>query len=174
MQDERIAVILVDHGSRFDDANAMLLDVVKLIQDLSGHSRVYPAHMELAEPTIQQAFERAVAEGATAVVVHPYFLSPGRHSMADIPRMVQEAAARHPGVEHCVTAKIWLTTSCGSSVSRRMSRSSGEMNCSAREASRNHCKSPSQYFRPTRITGNGRILWVWISVMVSKSSSAVP
>ncbi len=119
MQDERIAVILVDHGSRFEDANAMLLDVVKLIQDLSGHSRVYAAHMELAAPSIQQAFEQAVAEGATAVVVHPYFLSPGRHSMNDIPRLVREAAARFPGVEHCVTAPLGIHRKIGEVVLER-------------------------------------------------------
>ena len=119
MHDERIAVILVDHGSRFAEANAMLLDVVKLVQDLSGHSRVYLAHMELAEPNIQQAFERAVNEGATAVVVHPYFLSPGRHSTTDIPRMVEEAAKNFPGVDHCVTAPLGIHRKIGEVVLER-------------------------------------------------------
>ncbi len=119
MQDERIAIILVDHGSRFAEANDMLLDVVKLVQDLSGHSRVYAAHMELAEPSIGQAFERAVAEGATAVVVHPYFLSPGRHSSSDIPRMVKDAAAKFPGIEHCVTAPLGLHRKIGEVILER-------------------------------------------------------
>ena len=119
MHDERIALILVDHGSRFAEANAMLLDVVKLVQDLSGHSRVYAAHMELAEPSIQQAFDQAAAEGATAVVVHPYFLSPGRHSTTDIPRMVQEAAQRHPRVEHCVSAPLGLHRKIGEVILER-------------------------------------------------------
>jgi sirohydrochlorin ferrochelatase len=119
MHDERIAVILVDHGSRFAEANAMLLDVVKLVQDLSGHSRVYLAHMELAEPSIQQAFERAVNEGATAVVVHPFFLSPGRHSTTDIPRMVEEAAKNFPGVEHCVTAPLGIHRKIGEVILER-------------------------------------------------------
>ena len=113
------ALILVDHGSRFQGANDMLLDIVEMVRRLSGLTRVYPAHMELAEPSIRQAFERAVSEGATAVVVHPYFLSPGRHSTTDIPRMVEEAAKAFPGVEHCVTAPLGVHPKIGEVVLER-------------------------------------------------------
>jgi len=114
-----IALILVDHGSRFQGANDMLLDVVEMVKRLSGLARVYPAHMELAEPSIRQAFEKAVGEGATAVVVHPYFLSPGRHSTTDIPRMVEEAAKEFPGIEHCVTAPLGVHDKIGEVVLER-------------------------------------------------------
>jgi sirohydrochlorin ferrochelatase len=114
-----IALILVDHGSRFQEANDMLLDVVEMVKRLSGLARVYPAHMELAEPSIRQAFEKAVGEGATGVVVHPYFLSPGRHSTTDIPRMVAEAAKEFPGIEHCVTAPLGVHDKIGEVVLER-------------------------------------------------------
>jgi sirohydrochlorin ferrochelatase len=117
---KRIAFILVDHGSRFTEANDMLLDVVRMVKELSGVGRVYPAHMELAEPSIQQAFAQAVKGGATAVVVHPYFLAPGRHSTTDIPRMVEEAAKAFPGVEHCVTAPLGVHPKIGEVVLERM------------------------------------------------------
>ena len=114
-----IALILVDHGSRFQGANDMLLDVVEMVKRLSGLERVYPAHMELAEPSIRQAFEQAVRGGATAVVVHPYFLSPGRHSTTDIPRLVEEAAKEFPAVEHCVTAPLGVHPKIGEVVLER-------------------------------------------------------
>ena len=117
---KRIAYILVDHGSRFTEANDMLLDVVRIVKELSGMVHVYPAHMELAEPSIQQAFAQAVKDGATAVVVHPYFLAPGRHSTTDIPRMVEEAAKAFPGVEHCVTAPLGVHPKIGEVVLERM------------------------------------------------------
>jgi sirohydrochlorin ferrochelatase len=97
----------------------MLLDVVEMVKRLSGLERVYPAHMELAEPSIRQAFEQAVRDGATAVVVHPYFLSPGRHSTTDIPRMVEEAAKEFPGVEHCVTAPLGVHAKIGEVILER-------------------------------------------------------
>lgn len=95
------ALIIIDHGSRRDAANRMLDDIAAMVQARTS-DRVYAAHMELAEPTIAQAFDRAVADGADFVFIFPYFLSPGRHSREDIPRMCADAAARHPGVRwHC-------------------------------------------------------------------------
>jgi len=95
------AIIIVDHGSRREAANRMLGDVASQLREMTTDS-VYPAHMELAEPTIAHAFEAATTEGADEVFIFPYFLSPGRHSRADIPKMCAEAAARHPGVRwHC-------------------------------------------------------------------------
>jgi len=101
------AIIIVDHGSRRDAANQMLDEVAALVQERTS-DRVYAAHMELAEPSIAQAFDRAVAEGARFVFVFPYFLSPGRHSREDIPRLCTEAAGRHPGVDWHCSAPIGL------------------------------------------------------------------
>ena len=56
--------------------------------------------MELAPPTIAEAFGRCVERGATLVVVAPFFLSPGRHWQEDIPALADEAA-RAPRGEIC-------------------------------------------------------------------------
>lgn len=106
--DQQLGVILVDHGSRRDESNALLLDVVWSFADSSGHSIVEPAHMELAEPSIATAFARCVERGATTVVVFPYFLLPGRHWNEDIPRLSAAAARSHPGVRYLVTAPFGL------------------------------------------------------------------
>ena len=118
--EKQIALIVVDHGSRFKEANDMLSDVVRMVKELTGMERIYPAHMELAGPSIAQAFAQAVHEGATAVVVHPYFLAPGRHSTTDIPRMVEEAAKEFPGIEHCVTAPLGVHPKIGEVVLERV------------------------------------------------------
>lgn len=101
------ALIIVDHGSTVDEANDMLAEVARLVESRdSGFDIVKYCHMELAEPTIGQAFDACVGEGAASVVVHPYFLSPGRHSTRDIPAMVKEAAEKHPGVAYRVTEPL--------------------------------------------------------------------
>jgi sirohydrochlorin ferrochelatase len=99
----QVGVVLVDHGSRRDESNAMLLDVVALYGRVAPGAIVEPAHMELAEPSLATAFERCVRRGARLVVVHPYFLAPGRHGHEDIPRLAAEAAARFPAVRWLVT-----------------------------------------------------------------------
>ena len=101
-------IIIVDHGSRKDAANDMLLEVAAMFKRVTNHAIVEPAHMELAEPSIAVAFDKCVAQGATFIIVHPYFLSPGRHSTTDIPNLVAAAGEKYPTVEHHVTQPLGL------------------------------------------------------------------
>jgi len=86
----------------------MLADVARMLRAQAGGAIVELAHMELAEPTIEQAFAACVAQGARTIVVHPYFLAPGRHSTKDIPRMSRDAAAKYPGVSVSVTEPLGI------------------------------------------------------------------
>jgi sirohydrochlorin ferrochelatase len=103
-----LGVIVVDHGSRRDESNELLLDVVRSFVEATQMPIVEPAHMELAEPSIATAFTRCVERGADTVVVFPYFLLPGRHWNDDIPRLAAAAAKDHPGVQYLVTAPFGL------------------------------------------------------------------
>ncbi len=104
---KRNAILLIDHGSRRRQANALLEEVVALVrQRLGAASIVEPAHMEIAEPTIAQGFARCVEQGASRVVVHPFMLAPGRHVSEDLPRIVQECAAAHDGVTFIMAAPL--------------------------------------------------------------------
>ena len=55
------------------------------------------AHLEIAPPGIGEGIDACVAAGATEIVVHPYFLSPGRHTSHDIPRQVEAGRRAPPG-----------------------------------------------------------------------------
>jgi sirohydrochlorin ferrochelatase len=138
-----LGVILVDHGSRLAAANEMLLEVATLFRRVTGQTIVEPAHMELAEPSIERAFEACVAQGAQVVVVHPYFLSPGRHSTTDIPRLVGAAAARHPGVAFHVTQPLGLSEHIAAVIQERISEClANGLSCAAC-ASRTCAASPA-------------------------------
>jgi sirohydrochlorin ferrochelatase len=104
----KVALLVVDHGSRSNAANSSLEEVAREIAALSGdrYVAVLAAHMEIAPPTLDEAFDAAVAAGANFVVVALYFLAPGRHSERDVPEMAGQAAARHPGVGFAVTASL--------------------------------------------------------------------
>lgn len=113
--DRTTGIILVDHGSRRAESNDLLVQVADFYRGYTRRDRpeeqwpiVEPAHMELAEPSIAQAFDRCVAQGAKKVVVMPYFLSPGKHWFKDIPELTRQAAQRHPGVSFLVTAPLGL------------------------------------------------------------------
>lgn len=100
------AVILVDHGSRAEAANAQLEEAAVLLRERFPDRRVVAAHMEIAEPGLPQAIDACVAEGAEEITVALWFLAAGRHGAGDIPRMVEEARARHPDVRIGVSAPL--------------------------------------------------------------------
>ncbi|PNX93674.1 sirohydrochlorin ferrochelatase-like protein [Trifolium pratense] len=101
-------VIIVDHGSRRKESNLMLNEFVEMFRHKTGYQIVEPAHMELAEPSIGDAFQSCVQQGARRVIISPFFLSPGRHWSQDIPSLSAEAAKQHPGVSYIVTAPLGL------------------------------------------------------------------
>ncbi len=102
-------ILIVDHGSRKDEANEMLPHMAELVQSLAGEDVVVRhAHMELADPDIGEGFAECVRAGATEVIVFPYMLSPGRHSTSDIPRMVAQVGRAFPGVAFSVTPAFGL------------------------------------------------------------------
>jgi sirohydrochlorin ferrochelatase len=92
------ALVLVDHGSRRPEANAVLEQVAELVRARVPGFVVEVAHMTLAAPDLAGAIETCVAAGAGEIVVHPYFLAPGEHAMRDIPAIARDAAERHPNV----------------------------------------------------------------------------
>ncbi len=90
------AILLVDHGSQLDAANALLDEIADAVRRRRRDAIVEVAHMELAKPSLAEGLARCAARGAREVVVCPYFLGPGRHTSRDIPRLVDDARAAHP------------------------------------------------------------------------------
>ena len=102
------AIIIIDHGSRYPTANETLLKVVDLFKSKCPNLIIEPAHMELAEPTIEQAYRKCIELGATHIIAHPYMLSPGRHAIRDIPNMVMDIAQEFPDVSYDVTEPLGI------------------------------------------------------------------
>ena len=113
------ALLIVDHGSKRDEANQMLFGVAEMLRRQRPGLIVHVAHMELAEPSIAQGFAECVKDGATEVVVHPYMLSPGRHATSDIPNLAREAAELHPGVMMRLTPCLGIHDKLGEVVLER-------------------------------------------------------
>jgi sirohydrochlorin ferrochelatase len=102
----RRAILLVDHGSRSPAANRVVAALARKLKRRLPGAIVHFAHMELAPPTIAEAIDACVADGAREIVVHPYFLSPGVHSKRDVPALARAAARKHRGVRIRVTEPL--------------------------------------------------------------------
>ena len=94
-------LILVAHGSRREASNQEIRDLTEALARQAGErfDRVSCAFLELAEPSIPDAIEQALAGGAAEVVVLPYFLSVGRHVAEDIPVLVEDKRREHPDAQ---------------------------------------------------------------------------
>jgi len=86
-------VLLIDHGSRRGLSNARLRTLSLKYDSLtSSDFIVRHAHMEIAKPSIEDGLRQLVTEvGCTKVMCVPYFLSVGKHSTVDVPRLIEEA-----------------------------------------------------------------------------------
>jgi uroporphyrin-III C-methyltransferase len=104
--EKQIGILIVGHGSRREEANADVREAARLIARRGSFACVEPAFLEIVSPTIEEGFAKLVRRGADHVIVHPYFLSPGRHTRGDIPVDVQAAASRHPGVTYQITEPL--------------------------------------------------------------------
>ena len=102
------AILLVDHGSRRAEANLLLEEVAERIRARETDRIVRIAHLEILPPTVGDGIDACVTAGAGEIVVHPYLLAPGRHTSDDIPRLVDAATARHPGVKVRISAPLGL------------------------------------------------------------------
>ena len=107
MRDEvRRGVLVVGHGSRRREANDDVREAAERIAERGRFPLVEAAFLEIEPPNISEAFARLVEQGADEIIVHPYFLSPGRHTRGDIPIEVREAASHHPGVNYRITEPL--------------------------------------------------------------------
>jgi sirohydrochlorin ferrochelatase len=121
----KTAIIIVDHGSRSADSNALLVEVARQFHRRFGDvfEIVEPAHMEIAEPSIARAYAKCVERGAGNIMVCPFFLGPGKHWQSDIPRLVLEANQQFPETISQVTAPLGVDTLILDLLAKRIAQS---------------------------------------------------
>lgn len=71
-----------------------------------GYDAVETAFLEAGRPDLRGAIETLAGCGIRHVVVIPYFLTLGMHLKRDLPRLVEELRAKHPGMEIQVTPPL--------------------------------------------------------------------
>lgn len=95
----RTAIVTVGRGSYDPCARSDMQVLSAVVAKRVPAVRVETAFYAMAEPRVPAVLDELAADSAVeAIVVHPHLLFAGRLYEA-IERQVQEAAARHPGVE---------------------------------------------------------------------------
>ena len=92
-------LILFAHGSTVESANEAVRHIGAQLAKQGGYDRVATSFLEGGTPDLPAAAETLIAGGADRIVVLPYFLTLGLHLKRDLPRLVEQVQAAHPGVE---------------------------------------------------------------------------
>ncbi|MBU2053470.1 MAG: CbiX/SirB N-terminal domain-containing protein [Proteobacteria bacterium] len=118
------AVILIGHGSRAAGADE---DMERIAQRLraAGNGTVEVCRMSGRGTPFAEVFEKCVGEGATTVIVIPYFLHFGVHLRQDLPAMLREAVAGRPEVRMVLGPHLGYDDALVSLVEKRLAESEG-------------------------------------------------
>ena len=100
------AIVLFSHGSRDPLWRAPIEAVAARIAAQHPARPVACAYLELCTPSLAEATQQLVTQGATHVTVVPMFLGTGKHAREDLPVLVQQLHAAHPGVRFHVQTAI--------------------------------------------------------------------
>lgn len=95
------ALLLIAHGSRRKQSNdevVLLADRLKL-NCSEQYEIIHAGFLELAEILIPDGIKKCVDDGATSIIVLPYFLNSGRHVVEDIPNIVNETKPHYPHID---------------------------------------------------------------------------
>lgn len=95
---EPFAVLLCGHGSREAETLREVDVLVNVLRDRLSGMRIGHGFLEFAEPTIAQGLTQLHQEGAREILVLPLTLFEGKHAQDDIPALLRDFGAAHPGL----------------------------------------------------------------------------
>ncbi|MGF6740242.1 sirohydrochlorin chelatase [Paraburkholderia atlantica] len=102
-------LILFGHGARdarWREPFERLADKLRAARAATSEAQaVTLAFLELMEPDLPTAVAQLVTQGCDAITVVPVFFGQGGHVRQDLPALVDQCRAAHPGVEiRCAVA----------------------------------------------------------------------
>jgi len=95
---DRRGILLFAHGSRDPLWRLPIEAVAEAIRERDASALACCAYLELSQPDLMQAASDLIAAGARQLRVFPLFLGVGKHAREDLPGLVAQLRALHPGV----------------------------------------------------------------------------
>lgn len=103
---QNTTLIILGHGSKSKNAIEDFNYIVKLVADKNEFKNVAGAHMEIAEPSLQDVVKDLYEKGERDFVIFPYFLYNGMHIRFDIPGILDKLKAEYEGISFDFTSPI--------------------------------------------------------------------
>jgi sirohydrochlorin ferrochelatase len=99
-------LVLFAHGSPIESANDAVRAVAREVARAGGFGHAEIAFLEPYHPFLGETVARLQATGLSRILVVPYFLTLGLHLQRDLPRIVEDVASIHPGIEIRMTPPL--------------------------------------------------------------------
>ena len=94
------------HGSSVESANEAVRIVVReMARRMPAGQLIETTFLEGGQPSLSGGVERLLAEGATRIVVVPYFLTVGLHLKRDLPALIAQLREAHPELTDVVVTE---------------------------------------------------------------------
>jgi len=102
-------VIIAAHGSPLKESSG--------VEEVASalHAMMHPecdkdcvriGYLQFSKPSIKDAIDEAVNNGAGKIIIHPFFLSRGIHVTKSIPAIINEAETSYPDVKFIYTEPL--------------------------------------------------------------------
>lgn len=92
-------VILLAHGSRDPLWHQPITAIARRIQQVSPHTEVVCAYLELCPPNLPTAALEMITKGVQHIRIVPLFLGIGKHAREDLPRLLDALREQHTGTK---------------------------------------------------------------------------
>lgn len=92
------AYLLLAHGSRQKNTIKTMQSITDKVKSSTGIEAIRYAFMQFAHPNFEKGLSALIENGATDILIVPYFLFDGVHMQEDIPQMMRAFEAEHPQV----------------------------------------------------------------------------
>lgn len=117
------AIVLLGHGSKAKGALESMHRVADWIGERYGVHSMLVCQMDPPGMTLSEGVAAFALQGFEQVLVLPYFLHFGNHLREDIPALIKEANALHPGVDVRLGRHLGADPALADLVHRRLQES---------------------------------------------------
>lgn len=107
---KKSALVLFAHGARDAQWSEPFRAMQKAVASRRPDLTVELAFLEIMQPALGECVARLAGDGHQRIVIAPLFLAQGGHLKKDLPRLLKDLGARHPGTDLSVLPPIGEVT----------------------------------------------------------------
>jgi sirohydrochlorin cobaltochelatase len=99
-------IVLFAHGARDPQWARPFEEIRERVRASRPEYPIELAYLEIMSPTLEEAIQSLVSQGAPAITVFPLFMAQGGHLKQDLPKILDAIRANHPRIPIALESAI--------------------------------------------------------------------